>query len=109
MMQPEFLRRFRLNGRDRAVPAADHTLLVETLRETLGLVGTKQGCDGGECGACTVLIDGVARLACLTRTGECDGKEIETIEGLATGGRIVSCSEPFTNGSAPSAVIAYPA
>ena len=93
--EPEPIRHFRLNGRNCAVPAADHALLVETLRETLGHVGTKQGCDGGECGACTVLIDGVARLACLTRTGECEGHEIETIEGLAAGGRMSRLQRAF--------------
>ncbi len=93
--EPEPIRHVRLNGRDCAVQAADHALLVETLRDTLGMTGTKQGCDGGECGACTVLVDGVARLACLTRTGECEGREIETIEGLAAGGRMSRLQRAF--------------
>lgn len=58
-----------------------HTLAF-TLREKLGLTGTKIGCDRGECGACTVLIDGKPFLSCITLTVECDGKNIETIEGL---------------------------
>jgi len=58
-----------------------HTLAF-TLREKLGLTGTKVGCDRGECGACTVLIDGRPALSCITLTVECDGKRIETIEGL---------------------------
>jgi len=58
-----------------------HTL-AHTLRETLGLTGTKVGCDHGACGACTVLIDGKTILSCMTLTVECDGKSITTIEGL---------------------------
>ncbi len=58
-----------------------HTL-ARTLRETLGLTGTKIGCDLGECGACTVIMDGKPILSCMTLTVECDGKEVTTIEGL---------------------------
>ncbi len=58
-----------------------HTLL-RTLRETLGLTGTKTGCDQGACGGCTVILDGKATLACMTLTVECDGKHVTTIEGL---------------------------
>ncbi len=58
-----------------------HTLL-QTLRETLGLTGTKCGCDNGECGACTVVMDGKSILSCSTLTVECQGREITTIEGL---------------------------
>jgi carbon-monoxide dehydrogenase small subunit len=58
-----------------------HTL-ARTLRETLGLTGTKVGCDHGSCGACTVLMDGKAILSCMTLTVECDGKSVMTIEGL---------------------------
>ena len=58
-----------------------HTL-AKTLRETLGLTGTKIGCDRGSCGSCTVLMDGKAILSCTTLTVECDGKSITTIEGL---------------------------
>ena len=92
---PAAPRRFRLNGRDRSVTVPDHALLIDTLRETLRLTGTKQGCDGGECGACTVLIDGVPRLACLTRTGECEGREVETIEGLTRQGRLNRLQRAF--------------
>jgi len=64
---------------DQVDPA--HTL-AHTLRETLGLTGTKVSCDNGACGCCTVLMDGKAVLSCTTLTVECDGKEITTIEGL---------------------------
>jgi len=84
---PRHVRSFRLNGQDHDALVADNVLLLDYLRDTLGLTGTKQGCDGGECGACTVLIDGRPRLACLTRASECAGRDVETIEGLADGGR----------------------
>ncbi|MDA8248977.1 MAG: 2Fe-2S iron-sulfur cluster-binding protein [Rhodospirillales bacterium] len=82
------VRTFRLNGRDHAALVADNVLLLDYLREQAGLTGTKRGCDGGECGACTVLIDGHPRLACLTRTQEVEGHHVETIEGLAQNGRM---------------------
>jgi carbon-monoxide dehydrogenase small subunit len=68
------------DGADDVNPA--HTLAY-TLRETLGLTGTKVSCDSGACGSCTVLMDGKAVLSCMTLTIECDGKEITTIEGLS--------------------------
>jgi 4-hydroxybenzoyl-CoA reductase subunit gamma len=69
-----------VNGRKREELVADATLLIDYLREGLGLTGAKRGCDGGECGACTVLVDGEPRLACLTLAAQCDGRAIETIE-----------------------------
>ncbi|HET9763269.1 MAG TPA: 4-hydroxybenzoyl-CoA reductase subunit gamma [Casimicrobiaceae bacterium] len=77
-----------VNGRPREDAVADHMLLVDYLRETAGLTGTKQGCDGGECGACTVLVDGEPRLACITLAASCEGRQVETIEGLAVDGRM---------------------
>ena len=85
-----------VNGREREDAVADSTLLLEYLRDTAGLTGTKQGCDGGECGACTVLLDGQPRLACLTLAASCDGRRIETIEGLAgPDGRIGALQQAF--------------
>jgi CO/xanthine dehydrogenase Mo-binding subunit/aerobic-type carbon monoxide dehydrogenase small subunit (CoxS/CutS family) len=73
--------RFRLNGADAAVEAPPTERLSETLRERLGLVGTKVGCDAGDCGACTVLLDGKAVCACLTPAARIAGRSLVTIEG----------------------------
>ena len=86
---------FTLNGGPREDLVADHVLLLEYLRDALGLTGTKRGCDGGECGACTVLIDGRPRLACITRATECEGRHVETIESLAAGGRLNRLQDAF--------------
>jgi len=84
-----------VNGRERELAAADSLLLLELLRDELGLTGTKQGCDGGECGACTVLVDGAPQLACLTLAATCAGKAVETIEGLSVAGRISRLQQAF--------------
>ena len=84
-----------VNGRAREDAIADHILLLDYLREELGLTGTKQGCDGGECGACTVLIDGQPRLACVTLAATCMGAQVETIESLATEGRMSRLQQAF--------------
>ena len=73
---------FTLNGRDRADAVADNILLLDFLREKVGLTGTKTGCDGGECGACTVLIDDKPALSCLTLAATVAGKRVDTIESL---------------------------
>jgi 4-hydroxybenzoyl-CoA reductase subunit gamma len=87
--------RFTVNGRAREHAVADHALLLDVLRDDLGLTGTKRGCDGGECGACTVLVDGAARLACITLAARCDGRTIETIESLAGNGRMSRLQQAF--------------
>ena len=69
-----------VNGRAREEAVEDNLLLIDYLRERRGLTGTKRGCDGGECGACTVLIDGEPRLSCLTLAAGCEGRAVETIE-----------------------------
>ena len=71
-----------INGKEYSLEVGTNETLVEVLRERLRLPGTKIGCNRGECGACTVLIDGDAILSCLTPAIECEGKEILTIEGL---------------------------
>ena len=84
-----------VNGRLREDAVAEHALLVDYLRETAGLTGTKQGCDGGECGACTVLVDGEPRLACITLAVSCEGRRVETIESLAVDGRMGRLQQAF--------------
>ena len=72
----------KVNGKEHTLEVGANETLVEVLRERLRLTGTKIGCNRGECGACTVLIDGKPILSCLTLAIECEGKEILTIEGL---------------------------
>ena len=84
-----------LNGRRREDAVGANTLLLDYVRDVAGLTGTKQGCDGGECGACTVLVDGQARLSCLTLAVSCAGRHVETVEGLAVGGRLSPVQQGF--------------
>ena len=84
-----------VNGRPRDDAVAGNLLLVDYLRENLGLTGTKIGCDGGECGLCTVLVDGKAQHSCLTLAATCAGTIIETIESLSEGGRLNSIQRGF--------------
>ena len=84
-----------INGRQREDAVAENTLLIEYLRDSLGLTGTKQGCDGGECGACTVLVDGEPRLACSTLAHSIAGRRVETIESLAHEGNLSRLQRTF--------------
>src|SRR5215472_18414677 len=77
-----------LNGRKRSDAVPDNLLLLDYLREVAGLTGTKTGCDGGECGACTVLIDDRPRLSCITLAASVEGRRVETVESLGEGGRL---------------------
>jgi aerobic-type carbon monoxide dehydrogenase small subunit (CoxS/CutS family) len=77
--------RMTVNGAQVDVAAPPHHTLLEVLRYQLDLIGSKQGCDKGDCGACTVQIDGVPQLACLTLAVHADGREVTTVEGLGLG------------------------
>jgi aerobic-type carbon monoxide dehydrogenase small subunit (CoxS/CutS family) len=77
--------RLDVNGENTPVSFAPYKTLLEVLREDLGLTGTKHGCELGECGACAVLIDGQPVLACLELAVQCEGRAIQTIEGVAKG------------------------
>ncbi len=89
------LLRLKLNGRWREDAVAENQLLVDYLRDVAALTGVKTGCDGGECGACTVLIDDEAVPSCITLAARCDGRAIETIEGLARQGRPTRLQRAF--------------
>ena len=85
----------RVNGRAWSLLLDSRMTLLDALREQLGLTGTKKGCDQGACGACTVLLDGKRVLSCLTLAAQCDGREVRTIEGVASDGRLHPVQEAF--------------
>ncbi|PIB52030.1 (2Fe-2S)-binding protein [Pseudomonas sp. 2588-5] len=87
--------RLSLNGQDRQLDVLPWTTLLDLLREQLDLVGSKKGCDHGQCGACTVLRDGKRINACLTLAVMCDGAELTTIEGLANGDQLHPMQQAF--------------
>jgi carbon-monoxide dehydrogenase small subunit len=85
----------RVNGRRRQVDAHPMKRLLDALREDCGLTGTKEGCGEGECGACTVLVDGVAVNSCLVPLAHVEGRDVLTIEGVAGGPRLHPLQEAF--------------
>jgi aerobic-type carbon monoxide dehydrogenase small subunit (CoxS/CutS family) len=87
--------RLTVNGEDREVLAPVHHTLLEVLREEMALPGTKHGCELGECGTCTVLIDGRPALSCLTLPVECEGRPIRTVEGMAEAGQLHPLQQAF--------------
>jgi 4-hydroxybenzoyl-CoA reductase subunit gamma len=100
-MQTESLRpkklllRLKLNGRWREDAVTENALLIDYLRDVARLTGAKIGCDGGECGACTVVIDDEAVPSCITLAARCEGRSVETIEGLAAQGRLNRLQQAF--------------
>jgi carbon-monoxide dehydrogenase small subunit len=84
-----------VNGRDRSMDVEVHHTLLEVLRDDLGLTGTKECCLVGECGACTVIVDGLSVDSCLMLGVEADGATVTTVEGLASGGRLHPLQEAF--------------
>ncbi len=93
MKQVEII--LKVNGINYRAAIEPHRTLVEVLRDTLGLTGTKKSCNEGECGACTVLIDGKPSTSCLILALDAQGKEITTIEGLSEGEKLHPIQEAF--------------
>jgi carbon-monoxide dehydrogenase small subunit len=84
-----------VNGESRSVEVEPRTLLVHMLRDTFGLTGTHTGCDTGQCGACTVLVDGKAVKSCMVLAVQAEGHEVTTIEGMAPRGELHPLQEAF--------------
>ncbi|MGE0707935.1 MAG: (2Fe-2S)-binding protein [Planctomycetota bacterium] len=93
----EVLATFRVNGEEHRVAFGAHKTLLEVLREDLDLPGTKHGCELGECGACAVLVDGQPVLSCLLLGLECEGRAVQTIEGLARGAELHPLQAAFAD------------
>jgi aerobic-type carbon monoxide dehydrogenase small subunit (CoxS/CutS family) len=87
----------RVNGEDLPASFAPYKTLLEVLREDLNLTGTKHGCELGECGACAVLVDGEPLLSCLELAVACEGREIQTVEGLARGNELHPLQAAFAD------------
>src|SRR5919109_2871835 len=85
----------RVNGEPRTVAVEPHHTLLEVLREELGLTGTKHGCELGECGTCTVLVDGKPQLSCLLLPVQIEGRAITTVEGMAAGSVLHPLQQAF--------------
>ncbi|MDA1116472.1 MAG: (2Fe-2S)-binding protein [Proteobacteria bacterium] len=89
--------KLRVNGEEQEILFHSYKTLLEVLREDLNLTGTKHGCELGECGACAVLVDGEPVLSCLTLALECEGRSIETVEGLAQGTKLHPLQAAFAD------------
>jgi carbon-monoxide dehydrogenase small subunit len=100
--------RFTLNGREVSFEGSGARRLLDVLREDLGATGTKEGCGEGECGACSVLIDGEVVDSCLIAAGQVEGREVTTVEGLADGGRLTALQQAFIEHGAAQCGICTP-
>jgi carbon-monoxide dehydrogenase small subunit len=87
--------RLLVNEQEYELLVGPNKTLLDVLRDDLGLTGTKRGCDSGECGACTVLLDGIPVLSCITLACEVEGKRIQTIEGVAKDGELHPVQKAF--------------
>jgi aerobic-type carbon monoxide dehydrogenase small subunit (CoxS/CutS family) len=97
-----------LNGKEVSVEVEPGDLLVHVLRDKLGLIGTKVGCGEGECGACTVLIDGLTVTSCIYPALKAQGREVTTIEGLADGRKLHPIQQAFVDVTAPQCGFCIP-
>lgn len=95
MAHPKKTVALEVNGEPVEVAFAPHKTLLEIVREDLGLTGTKHGCELGECGTCTVLLDGLPVLSCLVLGLACEGKRVRTVEGMSVGGRLHPLQDAF--------------
>lgn len=86
---------FTVNGDPVEIVCKDNMTLLDLLRDKMGLTGTKKGCEQGECGACTVLLDGLPVNSCCTLAVECEGREVVTIEGIAQGDKLHPIQKQF--------------
>jgi carbon-monoxide dehydrogenase small subunit len=100
--------RFTLNGTTVSLDVVGTRRLLDVLREDLLLTGTKEGCGEGECGACSVLIDGEVVDSCLIAVGQVEGREVTTVEGLADGGRLTALQQAFIEHGAAQCGICTP-
>jgi len=98
----------RVNGVPRPMPEAPARRLADWLRDDLGLIGTKLGCSAGDCGACTVLVDGAQACACLVAVGQCVGTAVTTVEGLAADGTLTPLQQGFLDHGAAQCGICTP-
>ena len=100
--------RFTLNGVPVSIESSGSRRLLDALREDLGKTGTKEGCGEGECGACSVLIDGEVVDSCLIAVGQVEGRTVTTVEGLADGGRLTALQQAFIEHGAAQCGICTP-
>lgn len=91
------LMNFNVNGKDYNVEADPSMRLIDLIRDVIGLTGTKEGCSEGECGACTVIMDGETVTSCLLLAGQAEGHKIITIEGVAVNGELTALQQAFVD------------